>query len=338
MPSISPPISSTAASALPTADPSHAVAGSATPSPAASPEISDEAPSSSPLLTVVTSTITSILTDDRGTPIDTLTATTTFTTLASAVPADRSSEASILTPGTLIQASVVSPTSTSQASSSPVSNTKDSSKLSSGAAAGLGIGAAAAGAIIALVAIFLIFRCRNRRKRQRLGHGSQIALTRSQSDFHPAYAPLPPPAVSIEKSEVAALGTDTPTATPPVDQAIFASWSTIQDRIRKHVQDFYHSGETQLGAVPMESFERLGYTGIQPSGLELLDRLRHPNYRVDVLMYVISWSIVQRINFRGSRWNTLLPPECVESMKAMSESLPSGKLCDVVVPFARSIY
>lgn len=92
------------------------------------------------------------------------------------------------------------------------------------------------------------------------------------------------------------------------------------------MQSFYHSNFTEPGVLSMESFERLGYTRIQPSGPELLERLLQPNYRADVLMYLISWCIVQRVDFHGSRWNTLLPPECVESMKAMAGSASSGEI------------
>ena len=300
------------------------------------------APPSSLQFTTVTSTVESTLTNDSGIPTSTLVGTTIYTTLASAVPIGQTADASTLLSGPRISASSLSPTSAIQTSSisgssSFVGISKGSSNLSSKAAAGLGIGAAAAGAIVALIVAFTIFHCRDRQRRRRMGYESQIALATSQADFHPVYAPLPPQGISIEKSETAVQEPEIGTANLSEDQVIFSSWSLIQDRIKKHVQGFYHSNETQLSDVSMESFERLGYTRIQPSGLELLDRLRKPKYRVDVLMYLVSWCIVQRIDFRGSRSNTLLPRECIENMKAMSESASSGKI-SWSYAFVRSMY
>lgn len=132
------------------------------------------------------------------------------------------------------------------------------------------------------------------------------------------------PVLPMEKSLDPA-GLETPTTPISDEQLISGSWTSIQDRIRNHVSSYYHSNEVEPDVVSMEAFERFGYTRIQPSGPELLERLLQPNYRSDVLMYLISFCIVQRIDFYGSRWNTLLPPECVESMKAMKGNAPTGK-------------
>jgi len=291
----------------------------------------DVPPTSSLQLITVTSTVESVLINGSGIPTGTVVGTITYTTTVNAAPIDQTADGSTFPSGPRISPSPLSVTSAIQTtqisgSSSSASINKGSSNISSKAAVGLGIGAAAAGAIIALIIAITIFRCRDRHRRRRMGYESQIGLASSQTDIHPAYAPLPPQPISIEKSETAVQESENGVANSSDDQVIFSSWSLIQDRIRKHVQGFYHSNETQLSDVSMESFERLGYTRIQPSGLELLDRLRKPKYRVDVLMYLVSWCIVQRIDFRGSRSNTLLPRECIESIKAMSESVSSGKI------------
>lgn len=270
-------------------------------------------------LTTITSVYTSALPNEGGGPSGSTIGTTTFTTsvpITQSVPSGRTASTYTL------------PTSSWQSTASLqfANGDKSSSNLSSKDAAGIGIGAAAAGAIIALLAAFLIYRCCGRRKRQRLRHESEIGLTHSQSDFHPAYAPVPMAAMPTEKSVGAAAVSETPMTPISDEQLTFGSWSSIQDRIRNHVHSFYHSNETDSSVVSMESFERLGYTRIQPSGPELLDRLLQPNYRADVLMYLISWCIVHRIDFHGSRWNTLLPPECVESMKAMAGSASTGEI------------
>jgi len=112
---------------------------------------------------------------------------------------------------------------------------------------------------------------------------------------------------------------------PTADNTLSASWIDLRDKIQSHVDSMYHSSRIEPGTVSLESFERLGYTRAQPSAPELLDRLMQPNYRSNALMYLVSWCIVQRIDFHGSRWTTLLPPECVESLKAMAGSAPAGK-------------
>jgi len=122
-------------------------------------------------------------------------------------------------------------------------------------------------------------------------------------------------AVSLEKTNVS-------TST---DDGLSASWADLRDSIRNHVDSMYHSNRVESGAVSLESFERLGYARAQPSSPELLDRLMQPNYRPDALTYLISWCIVQRIDFHGSRWTTLLPPECVDSLKAMAGGSIAGK-------------
>jgi len=203
---------------------------------------------------------------------------------------------------------------------------KSSHDLTSKAAAGIGIGGAAGGAIIALLLAFIIFRCCNRRRnRQLVRHESETALTGSQAQlFHPAYLPVPMVPVSLEKT-AATLTDGAETLSPGTDNALFASWANLRDRIQGHVKGMYHSRRVESGTVSLESFEQLGYTRAQPSAPELLDRLMQPTYRADALTYLVSWCIVQRIDFHGSRWTTLLPPECVESLVAMAAgSAPTG--------------
>ena len=213
--------------------------------------------------------------------------------------------------------SSVSQSNLSTPSTSVIPSTVSSHDLSSKAAAGIGIGAAAAGAAVALFLAFVIFRCcRQRRNTQRLHHESAIALTGTQSQlFHPVYASAPVAPVSLEKTSVS-------TST---DDALSASWADLGDSIRSHVDSMYHSNPVESGAVSLESFGRLGYARAQPSSPELLDRLMQPNYRPDALTYLVSWCIVQRIDFHGSRQTTLLPPECVDSLKAMAGGATAGK-------------
>jgi hypothetical protein len=152
-----------------------------------------------------------------------------------------------------------------------------------------------------------------------LRHESAIALTGPQSPiFHPAYAPVPLAPVSLEKTDSSEM------LRPSADDTLFVSWADLRDRIQSHVDSMYHSRRIEPGTVSLESFERLGYMRAQPSAPELLDRLMQPNYRPDTLMYLVSWCIVQRIDFHGSRWTTLLPPECIESLKAMAGGAPAG--------------
>jgi hypothetical protein len=228
-----------------------------------------------------------------------------------------------LAAGPSLDSTVTRPTSamSSTASSLFSQSNKSSHGLSSKAAAGIGVGAAAAGAAIALFVAFIIFRCCSRRRNtQHLRHESSITLTgATQSQlFHPAYAPVPLAPVPLEKTDGAEM------LTSSADDTLPASWTDLRDRIQSHVDSMYHSSRIEPGAVSLESFERLGYTRAQPSAPELLDRLMQPNYRLNALMYLVSWCIVQRIDFRGSRWTTLLPPECVESWKAMAGGAPAG--------------
>lgn len=109
------------------------------------------------------------------------------------------------------------------------------------------------------------------------------------------------------------------------DETLLGTWADIQQRISNHVANYYHYDPVNPTVVADEWLERLGYTRIQPSAAELVERILQPQHRAGALMYLISFCIVQRIDFYGSRWNTLLPPECVESMKAMRGNASPGK-------------
>jgi hypothetical protein len=225
---------------------------------------------------------------------------------------DKQSNVPIITPSKSVIPSTASPIFSQ--------SNKSSHDLSSKAAAGLGVGAAAAGAAVALFLAFVIFRfCSRRRNEESLGHESAITLTGPQSQlFHPAYAPVSIVPVSLEKHY------DVEMLSPSTDDSLFASWANLRDRIQSHVDGMYHSSRVEPGTVSLESFERLGYTKAQPSAPELLDGLMQPNYRSDALMYLVSRCIVERIDFHGSRRTTLLPPECVESLKAMAGGASAG--------------
>lgn len=224
--------------------------------------------------------------------------------LATSASATISTSASAKTASSTVSSSGLSGNITASAGSR--------SGLSSGAAAGVGIGGVIAGAILAGLAFLFLFARYKKRHQQTLGNHSpnnnmdiarqekgQSTAMKNGSTIVESYLPQ-----------------------PAEDDAINAELSRLRDKIKDHIQSYYHTKPVNSQLIDMAQLQAFtNDTGIQVAKLKEL--VSSPHSRAAALRLCVAWLIVSRCDGYGPAGESLLPPEIASFAALIARSDPT---------------
>ncbi|KAL8708981.1 MAG: hypothetical protein Q9220_006189 [cf. Caloplaca sp. 1 TL-2023] len=191
---------------------------------------------------------------------------------------------------------------------------KDSTPISSGAAAGIGIGCAIAGALIAAALFALLYR----RKRRRRPARSDVMPLKGFSPVDKGLSSPDPssPAGVIERN----------LPQPAEDQALGGEMSKLRTAIKNHVQSYYHTNSVG-GAVDQVALASVAAGNMPLIASTLGNLLSNPATRIVAIRFCITWITISRIDQNCEPSLSFLPPEvasCLTSINGNRDDSNTG--------------
>jgi hypothetical protein len=204
------------------------------------------------------------------------------------------------TPNSQTPGSQFSPTSTSPTIATSKKDPK-AGYVPPGAAAGIGIGAALAGAVIAALIFFFVLQRFKKRNRQ-----PQL------SAYAQHVGPYPDAARQEKSTMVAVTGgassIDSYLPQPAADDAITGDMSRLRDKIKDHVQSYYHVSPISPQMVDPSKLQDVARAvGISPQRMQEL--LLNPHSRIPAIRLYLAWLILSRCGGQGQARSSFLPAE-----------------------------
>lgn len=207
--------------------------------------------------------------------------------------------------------------------------------ISSGAAAGIGVGCALVGALAACLFFWLIMK---RSKQYRPHKGSDWQGDRNR-----------PHASRVEKPYSKSVGADmrelgkvssfavveNSLPQPVEDNAIAGEMSMLRDKIKSHIQSYYHKARIDDSRLDQTMLSRL-MDGTPIPASKLASLLVNPGTRAVALRFCVSWTITSRFGLGSNNRSTFLPPEiegCLRSTSVMADDQD----CKSTLPVANHV-
>jgi hypothetical protein len=189
----------------------------------------------------------------------------------------------------------------SKSTETAASGASSGNGLGTGAAAGIGIGCALAGAAFAgLIFLWLFMRYKKRNHQQPVSAYAQ----------HVGQYPEP---TSHEKSQMVAVthgisSVENYLPQPAADDEVTGDLSKLRDKIKDHVQGYYHLSVVSNQIVDQQRLQDAA-AGIGISASKMKELLLNPHSRLLVIRLYLAWLILSRCDGQASARSSFLPAE-----------------------------
>jgi hypothetical protein len=204
-----------------------------------------------------------------------------------------------------------------------------SSGLSPGAIAGIAIVTAVAGAVIAGITLLFLFQRYRKRHQQQSAYAQHMPAYNAEVPRHEKAH------VNVAQTAVAMVDTYLPQ--PAEDDAITGEMSRIRDKIKNHVQSYYHTSPVNANVVDQSKLKDIaGATGLSTSKLE--EMLCKPHSRMAAVRLYLAWVNLSRCGTQKTAGGFFLPGEVASFATFLSgvDCENTGKLISNLLTLIRS--